>query len=55
MTPHELAQILQNPHAVPDSDDEEDDRERKVVSCLPGLVRGHAIYMQSCACCVRQQ
>ncbi|KAL0048331.1 hypothetical protein WJX82_001060 [Trebouxia sp. C0006] len=28
MTPQEVAHILQDPHAVPDSDDEEDDRER---------------------------
>lgn len=28
MTPQEVSQILQDPHAVPDSDDEEDDGER---------------------------
>ncbi len=31
MTPQEVAHILQDPHAVPDSDDEEDDRERSKV------------------------
>ena len=30
MTPEEVAQILQGPHAVPDSDDEEDHRDRMV-------------------------
>ncbi len=30
MTFQEVAHILQDPHSVPDSDDEEDDRERKV-------------------------
>ena len=34
MTPQEVAHILQDPHAVPDSDDEEDDRERSKVSFL---------------------
>ncbi|DBB11086.1 TPA: hypothetical protein ACH3X3_006549 [Trebouxia sp. C0006] len=36
MTPQEVAHILQDPHAVPDSDDEEDDRERSksTVKCL---------------------
>lgn len=31
MTPQEVAHILRDPHAVPDSDDEEDDRERSKV------------------------
>ncbi len=31
MTPQEVSHILQDPHAVTDSDDEEDDRERSKV------------------------
>ena len=30
MTPQEVATILQDPHAVPDSDDEEDQAQWKV-------------------------
>lgn len=34
MTPQEVMRVLQDPHAVPDSDDEEDQAQWKV--CLAG-------------------